>query len=163
MLCYNVTNTTTSSRHRVCKIASKKLINLQDLTIWAQIHECAPKFTLREKWIEPLLQFRRLSRQRDMIHNTTTADSAQSIRHHSNPQSVSVHVQTRWSKNPLTAFRNNGSLARASTDLHVLYGQAISLAIMGATEEEAMAGFKAAWEGEYAQWRFHLQFARTGW
>ncbi|KAG9377877.1 hypothetical protein PtrSN002B_002443 [Pyrenophora tritici-repentis] len=151
------------SWHRVCKAASKKLVNLQSLTIWAQIHDCAPKFTLREKWIEPLLQFRRLNRQKDLTRKAATAESAQSIGSCSCLQSVTVHVQTRWSKNPLAAFRNNRSLARASTALHLLYGQAISLAIMGAAEYEAMSGFKAAWEGEYAEWRYHLQFARTGW
>ncbi|CAA9964643.1 hypothetical protein PTMSG1_08002 [Pyrenophora teres f. maculata] len=151
------------SWHRVCKAASKKLVNLQNLTIWAQIHDCAPKFTLREKWIEPLLQFRRLNRQKEMTSKAATAESAKFVGRRSSLQSISVHVLTRWSKNPLAAFRNNRSLARASTALHILYGQAISLAIMGATEDEAMSGFKAAWEGEYAQWRYHLQFARTGW
>jgi len=163
ILCRQLTNITTSYRRRVCKTASKKLVNLQHLTIWAQIHDCAPKFTLREKWIQPLLQFRRSSRQREMAGNTATADPAQSIRRHSTFQSVNVHVQTRWSKGTLAAFRNNRRLARASTALHVLYGQAISLAIMGATEDEAMAGFKAAWEGEHTEWRYHLQFARMGW
>jgi len=161
--CCRLTNITTSYRKRVCKTASKKLVNLQHLTIWAQIHDCAPKFTLREKWLQPLLQFRRSGRQREMTGNSATAGPAQSIIRHSSLQSVNVHVQTRWSKGALAASCNNRRLARASTALHTLYGQAISLAIMGATEDKAMAGFKAAWEGEYAEWRYHLQFARTGW
>ncbi|KAJ6267783.1 hypothetical protein PSV08DRAFT_373232 [Bipolaris maydis] len=38
------------SRYKACEAASKKLINLQQLQIRAQIHDCAPKFSLREKW-----------------------------------------------------------------------------------------------------------------
>lgn len=78
-------------------------------------------------------------------------------------ETVKIHIQTRWSKDPLEVFLNNQRLARASTELHVLYGQAVSLAIKGAREEEAMAAFNAAWEGKYKHWKHHLQFAPTGW
>jgi hypothetical protein len=76
---------------------------------------------------------------------------------------VKVHIRTRWSKSPLVAFRNNPELAKASTNLHLLYGQAISLAIIGAKEEDAIAEFNAAWEGEHTEWRYHLEFAPTSW
>jgi hypothetical protein len=91
-----------------------------------------------------------------MMKSKTDAEARSSIQ-------VDVYIQTPWSQRPLTAFNNNPGLVRASTELHRLYGQAVSLAIRGAKEEEAMAGFNAAWEGEYAVWRHHLQFARTGW
>lgn len=143
------------SRSKACKTASKKLINLQQLQIWVQIHDCAPKFSLREKWIKPLLQFRRLTYGKactnDHVDNSVLLET------------VKIHIQTRWSKDPLGMFLNNQRLARASTELHVLYGQAVSLAIKGAREEEAMTAFNAAWEGKYKQWKHHLQFAPTGW
>ncbi|XP_014555684.1 hypothetical protein COCVIDRAFT_101610 [Bipolaris victoriae FI3] len=145
----------THSWSKACKTASKKLINLQQLQIWVQLHDSAPKFSLREKWIKPLLQFRRLTsgktRTNDHIGNAVLLET------------VTIHIQTRWSKEPLAVFLNNQRLARASTELHVLYGQAVSLAIKGAREEEAMAAFNAAWEGKYKHWKHHLQFAPTGW
>jgi hypothetical protein len=60
-------------------------------------------------------------------------------------------------------FKYNAPLARASIDLHRLFGEAISRAILGSTEEEAMVGFKEAWEGKYHMWKHHLRFAKTGW
>ncbi|EUC44532.1 hypothetical protein COCMIDRAFT_27146 [Bipolaris oryzae ATCC 44560] len=145
----------TQSWSKACKAASKKLSNLQQLQIWVRIHDCAPKFSLREKWIKPLLQFRRLTCGKACTNNDV--DNAMLL------ETVRIHVQTRWSKDPLAVFLNNQRLARASTELHVLYGQAVSLAIKGAREEEAMAAFNAAWEGKYKHWKHHLQFAPTGW
>ena len=140
---------------------AKTLTGLQQLEIHVQLHGMAPKFNLREKWITPLLQFRRLTRAKD---EATAEVAAASVPHHQlRLQKVKVHVQTCWSKNPHTVFLNNRELAQASTHLHALYGEAVSLAIRGAKEEEAMAAFNAAWEGEHAEWRHHLQFARTGW
>jgi hypothetical protein len=124
---------------------------LQKLEFRVFVHDSAPKFSLREIWVMPLLQFRRLT------HFKTSAKRQSGL------QVVEVHVRTRWSKSPLTAFNNNHALAKACTELHRLYGQAISLAIKGAKEDEAMDEFNAAWEGEYAEWRHHLQFTRTGW
>ncbi|KAF1830026.1 hypothetical protein BDW02DRAFT_559923 [Decorospora gaudefroyi] len=149
------------SWHRACKAASKKLIGLQELEIWVQVHDSAPTFTLRESWVAPLLQFRRLTRSNES--GVDGGDPFQRTGRQPILQVVKVHIRTRWSKSPLAAFRNVRALAKASTDLHLLYGQAISLAITGAKEEEAMAGFNAAWEGKYREWRHHLQFARTGW
>ena len=74
-----------------------------------------------------------------------------------------VHLRTSWSKNPLFIFRGNTGLADACTNSHVLFGQAISSAILGATEDEAMADFATAWNITYRPWQFHLQFASTGW
>jgi hypothetical protein len=140
---------------------------LQELEVWVQIHDSAPKFGLREKWVAPLLQFRRLVRSKglgikDIPTKEEGANHAKSSRT-STLNTVKVHIRSRWSKSPLTVFRNNTGLARASTNLHLLYGQAISRAIMGAKEEEAMAEFNAAWGAEHTEWRYHLQFAATGW
>jgi hypothetical protein len=146
-------------------------VGLQELEVWAQIHDSAPKFNLRENWVAPLLQFRRLTRSSELATKESAtkeqvidgAKSSQPTQRQSTLETVKVHVRTLWSKSPLTAFRNKQGLARASTNLHLLYGQAISLAILGAKEEEAMAEFNAAWEGEHTEWRHHLQFAATGW
>lgn len=148
-------------RLRACKATAKNLTGLQQLEIHVQIHDSAPKFNLRERWIAPLLQFRTLTRAKDEA--TIKVATASAPHRHSALQKVKVHVQTCWSKSPLTAFLNNRKLAQASTHLHVLYGEAVSLAIKGAKEEEAMTAFNAAWEGEHAEWRHHLQFAQTGW
>ncbi|KAF1945492.1 hypothetical protein EJ02DRAFT_500747 [Clathrospora elynae] len=144
------------SWHRACKALSKKLVGVQHVAIWLHIHSSAPKFNLREKWVAPLLHFRRLTTKK-----TTPT-------HHGHKSSggldtVAIHIRTPLSRSPLTTFTNNRALAKASTHLHLLFGQAISLAILGATQKEAMTAFNMAWEGEYAQWRHHLQFAQTGW
>ncbi|USP75363.1 hypothetical protein yc1106_02637 [Curvularia clavata] len=154
-------------RHRqswikVCKVASKQLVGLQELQVWVQLHDSAPKFNLREKWIQPLLQFRRLTTSQQLQRNDHSGTAEASLR----PvtlQTVEIHVRTRLSRNPLAMFLNNHKLSRASTELHLLYGHAVSLAIRGAREEEAMAAFNAAWEGKHKRWNHHLQFARTGW
>ncbi|EOA80699.1 uncharacterized protein SETTUDRAFT_35625 [Exserohilum turcica Et28A] len=151
-----------------CKAASKKLTGLQELQVWAQLHDSAPKFSLREKWITPLLQFQRHTRCTSRMKAVddaaaATASPKANDTHTSYLENVQVHIRTRWSHSPLTAFLNNKRLAQASTELHVLYGHAVSLAIKGAKEEEAMAAFDAAWGGKYRQWRHHLQFAQTGW
>lgn len=143
---------------RACNTASKKLVSLQKLEVWIQSHHCAPRFNLREPWIAPLLQFRRLAR----VHQS--ADTAESYRSRSVIlESVQVHIRTRWSKSPLVAFNGNRELARACTDLHLLFGEAVSHAVQGATAEQAMADFNAAWTCKYNPWRHHLQFASTGW
>ncbi len=47
--------------------------------------------------------------------------------------------------------------------LHRLFGEAISLAILGASEEDAMAGFKEAWDGRHKEWQHHLNYSDTDW
>ena len=153
-------------RQRACKAASKKLVRLRELEVWVQIHDSAPRFSLRENWVAPLLQFRRLTRSNEPTTKEMAVESAkptQPTQRQSALQTVKVQVRTRWSKSPLTAFNNIQGLARACTKLHLLYGQAVSLAILGAKEDKAMAEFNAAWEGEHTVWRHHLQFAATGW
>jgi hypothetical protein len=111
--------------------------------------------------VAPLLQFRRLARSKELVEADTKASPLPGRQ--STLNTVKIHVRTRWSKSPLVAFRGKQGLARASTNLHLLYGQAVGLAIMGAKEEEAMAEFNAAWGGEHTEWRYHLQFGPTGW
>ena len=147
-------------RSKICKTASKQLTGLHELKVWVQVHDSAPKFSLREKWLQPLLQFRRLTSQQPRKHDND--DAVASFR----PvtlEAVEIHILTRWSRDALAMCLNNHRLAQASTELHVLYGHAVSLAIRGAKEEEAMAAFNATWKGKYKCWNHHLQFARTGW
>lgn len=144
---------------RACKAVSKNLVGLRSLEVWVQVHDCAPKFNLRQKWLAPLLQFRRLTYTPESMNDTERSSS----RIKQGLVDVKIHFQTRWSKPPLDAFGGNRPLAKASNNLHLLYSQAISLAILGAKEEAAMAKFFKAWDGEYAMWKHHLQYAKTGW
>jgi len=144
---------------RICRAASKKLFGLKSLELWVHVHDCAPKFNLRQKWLVPLLQFRRLK-----CTPKSTMDTGYSLQQHQpGLVDVKVHVRTRWSKSPLNTFNGNQPLARASKELHSLFSCAIGLAILGSKEKVAMARFEEAWEGEYAMWKHHLQFASTGW
>jgi hypothetical protein len=138
-----------------CKHISKTLLHLQELEIWVHVHENAPKFNLREKWVMPLLQFRRLTcaSMPDEVANTSQARAG-------SLHIVKIHIRTPCST---YHFGGNQQMVKASTDLHLLFGEAVSLAILGVKEKAAMAGFTDAWEGKYSQWRHHLGFARTGW
>jgi hypothetical protein len=130
---------------RACNAAAKKLSNLRLLKISARIHHDPLRFDLRQTWVVPLLQFRRL---------TCTPTHRKSL------EVVKVVFRTRLSG---SQFAGNHALAKASEDLHRLLGTAVGRAILGAKEEEAMAEFKSAWEGKYAMWQYHLGFGKTGW
>jgi hypothetical protein len=125
-----------------------------------QIHDTAPKFSLREKWLKPLLQFRRLADSKELSSHNTASNPL--VDRQSGIQIAKVHVWTRWARNIEALWAGNKRLIEASKDLHLLYGQAIGLAITGSTEETAMAGFNAAWKGKYAEWRTHLVLVRGG-
>jgi glutamate/tyrosine decarboxylase-like PLP-dependent enzyme len=71
-----------------------------------------------------------------------------------------VHVETHWTKNVELYWADNRRLVEASKDLHQLFGQAVGLAIIGSTEQAAMAGFNAAWREKHAEWRNHLPLVR---
>ncbi|KAF2630842.1 hypothetical protein BU25DRAFT_438033 [Macroventuria anomochaeta] len=139
-----------------CKVASKSLACLRELEVDVWINEDAPKFNLRQKWLQPLLKFRRLTR--DNLQGSTGSKSLLQKPH--TLDSVRIRVKTRlWAHN----FEMNIRLAKACKHLHRLYGQGISSAILGAKEEEAMAKFNNAWNNKYRIWQHHLGFARTGW
>jgi hypothetical protein len=141
-----------------CKTAARKLIGLHSLRIWIRVTNSLLRFNLREIWILPVLQFRRLTQVPTSADGPSTSDAleAQPLK----LACVEVDFRTIHSGRD---FRGNQPLAKASEDLHILFGEAIRLAILGAKEGEAMAGFNAAWEGEYAIWQYHLGYGRTGW
>jgi hypothetical protein len=119
-----------------------------------------PKFTLHEEWLQSLLQFRRLAGSGKPASQNGASHLL--VQRQSGIQVAKVHVQTGWTRDPDFFFYGNVRLTQASNHLHQLYGEAIALAITGATEEAAMAGFNAAWEGEYAEWQDRLRLTRTG-
>ncbi|KAJ4984475.1 hypothetical protein SVAN01_10027 [Stagonosporopsis vannaccii] len=145
------------SWNRVCKVASKSLTCLQELRVDVWINQDAPKFNLRQKWLQPLWQFRRLAckvPQEDLAGAGLLLEKLYRL------GSVHVRVKSRlWAHN----FEGNARLANACKHLHRLYGHGISKAILGAKEEEAMSAFDKAWNKRYHLWQHHLGFARTGW
>lgn len=142
---------------RVCKAAAKSFTNLQELDVDVWINEDAPKFNLRQKWLQPLLQFRRLTCDGQ---NEQSPDGAFLAQKPKTLTTVRVRVKTRlWAHD----FNNNPPVAKACKDLHRLYGKGISNAILGAKEDDAMGLFNKAWEGKHKIWQHHLGFARTGW
>ncbi|KAH6009307.1 hypothetical protein HBI84_048840 [Parastagonospora nodorum] len=126
---------------RACTAASKKLVSLQSLRIWICVLDSPLRCNLREAWVLPLLQFRRLTRDTQTL------------------KAVDIDFRTGLSG---FSFANQ-PLRHASEDLHRLFGQAIRLAILGAKEEVAMKGFNEAWEGEHEMWQYHLGYGKTGW
>ncbi|KAF1929704.1 uncharacterized protein M421DRAFT_4153 [Didymella exigua CBS 183.55] len=142
---------------RACKVAAKSLTCLRELDVDIWINEDAPKFNLRQKWLQPLLKFHRItcdSHQQESTHNRSRAIKTKSL------EAVKVRVKTRlWAHN----FEGRFHVAKACKDLHRLYSLGISKAILGAKEEEAMVLFNKAWEGKHKDWQHHLGFVRTGW
>jgi hypothetical protein len=132
----------TKSWRRTCAHVSKTLINLHTLKIYIKLHHDPLRFNLRQPWVAPLLQFRRLTQRNTKL------------------QTIGIDFKTRLSGNQ---FFGNHPLIKASEDLHQKFGNAISKAIRGVKEEEAMKEFKEAWEGEHAMWQYHLGFGKTGW
>jgi hypothetical protein len=142
----------------VCKAVVRQLVNLQELHLWMYITDSPLFFDLRQEWLSPLLPFRRccLAGGTDALKAAKPKEgTAKGL------ALVSVYFDTWWSRPD--AFFDRPSLTRASADLHRLFGNAIRWAILGESEEKAMAEFKEAWEGEYAQWQHHLQFSTTRW
>ncbi|KAF2854837.1 hypothetical protein T440DRAFT_244249 [Plenodomus tracheiphilus IPT5] len=142
---------------RACRSAAKRLITLKSLEVWLYVPDMAPKFSLREPWLAPLLHFRRLTLPKSTNDTLTPFIQTRNLVH------VMVHVRTRLSACSKYHFDGSPALISACTELHVLFGEAINRAILGANEEEAMARFNGAWERKYNRWHHHLQFARTGW
>lgn len=152
-----------SSWSRACRSAAKKLLNLKTLEVDIHHPNHAPKFNLREPWLLPILQFRRLSRKSKASVENTQPSSLALTHLEAQANKTLTNVRVRISTTCSDSFGGNDALTRASRHLHELFGQAVELAIRGAGEEEAMEGFMEAWEGRYAVWKHHLQFARTGW
>lgn len=143
---------------RACNAASKKLVGLRELKIWIRVHDHPPRFSLRESWVLPLLQFRRLRQAASLVGGNSALDKPEP--HERKLSTVDIDLRTKWSGN---CFGGNQELAKASEDLHCLFGGAIRSAILGAKEEVAMMAFNTAWNEEYQVWQFHLSFAQTGW
>ncbi|CAO2649081.1 Nn.00g100300.m01.CDS01 [Neocucurbitaria sp. VM-36] len=143
------------------KTASKTLLNLEHLEVLVYVSQFPLHFDLHEQWVGPLLQFRRLTRPPKLAHGSTTSDL--STQEQKKLKIAHVHIQSLCSKLPLAWFNGNAELARACLDLHHLFGQSVSFAILGANEVEAMAEFNTAWRVKYRRWQYHLGFAKIGW
>jgi hypothetical protein len=140
-----------------CTSISKKLTGLQELEIWIYNSHPAPKFNLSVDWIQPLIQFRRLTTSPEMIDNAWHYNNQLA---HPTLKTVNVHVDT----NTAALFDpKNDVLTNVAMELHRLFGRAISLAILGHTADEAMEEFDAAWTGKYRLWQYHLGYGRIRW
>jgi hypothetical protein len=137
---------------------SKRLMGLQNLKIRVRVNDYSPRLNLREPWVLPLLQFRRLtcaSKTGEGCTNGGTDGTRQNML-----DVVIIDFRTSvfgWQ------FDGHQELAKASEALHRLFGHALSSAILGAKEEEAMADFNEAWNGKYRMWQYHLGFGKTRW
>ncbi|KAF2474839.1 uncharacterized protein BDR25DRAFT_384230 [Lindgomyces ingoldianus] len=145
-----------------CKAISKTLSGLEELQIWLRVNDTPLYFDLRQRWVQPLLQFRRLTCPRNVIvqkpHRSSLDQPRRSV---PRLKVVHIHFTTHWSSH--TVFPGNSRLADASMDLHDLFAEGISRAILGSNEEEAMTDFREAWEGKHAAWQHHLNYSNTGW
>lgn len=146
----------TKSWIRACKATAKKLVGLGELTIWVRVQDSPPRFSLHEPWVLPLLQFRRLSVNPQTAEEASGLDVAKRLG--SKLGTVNINFRTVWSG---WTFNGNQELAKASEELHGLFGDAISSAILGAKEEAAMRALNKAWNKKHAGWQHHLGFIQT--
>jgi hypothetical protein len=146
---------------RACKAAAESLTGLKELTLWIHANSTPVHLTLRETWLLPLLHFRRLAYRPDPQENADTAPSTLDRGGQGHGlDTVHISFRTYLSNN---SSLGSGDLAKASDDLYRLFARAISLALLGACEGEAMHDFTCAWMGKYAHWQHHLGYASTGW
>ncbi|KAH6612669.1 hypothetical protein C7974DRAFT_406071 [Boeremia exigua] len=143
---------------RVCKSAAKSLTSLRELHIDLWINECAPKFDLRQKWLQPLLEFRR-PRPRCTDHEELST-AGKALREPRTLVEVQVIVYTHFYAH---SFDSNVPLAAACKHLHRLFAHGIGKYIYGWKERNAMRQFDRAWNEDYYVWQHHLGFASTGW
>jgi len=147
-----------------CKAASKTLVNLKELQVYLKVNTSPLTFDLRQRWLEPLLQFRRLSCAGKSKAAKDVAVITSGEPKPSTPlRVVKIHFKTYWSGPHALIRHADPVLVDANTDLHHIFARAISRAILGANEEKAMAEFKEAWECKYQRWHHHLAFSYTGW
>ncbi|KAF2112820.1 hypothetical protein BDV96DRAFT_613861 [Lophiotrema nucula] len=123
----------------ICRTLSKSLASLQELHLKVDINETDFRMDLRQPWLQPLLQLRRMCNRRGDMGPSELPSSSGAV------------------------IYDNPRLAEASRNLHRLFGEAISLAILGASEEVAMTGFNEAWNGKYEEWHHYLNYSDTGW
>lgn len=158
MLHAEVTNAMFTFRQRACEAASKKLTGLRELEVCVELHHGPRKISLREKWMRPLLQFRRLASPKKAARGTVEPPPLDQRQ----PGLVIVKVKFRHLYANYASYAGLQGLDRAKRELYLLFGQAISLAITGATEEAALSGFREAYEGRHAQYRPYLPSSWAG-
>ncbi|KAF2710567.1 hypothetical protein K504DRAFT_466969 [Pleomassaria siparia CBS 279.74] len=142
---------------RACDAASRKLINLKELEIWLHVTASPLELDLRQSWLWPLLKFRRLARSRNTKGKADNAPSSGPL------QIVKVHFQSQWSKKHALTRNAIPEIANANIHLHRIFATAISKAILGCNENDAMKEFRDAWEGDYKQWQNYLGYSDMGW
>ncbi|KAI4663755.1 uncharacterized protein J4E78_004173 [Alternaria triticimaculans] len=153
-----VTNAMFTFRQRVCEAASKQLTGLRELEVCVELHHNRRQVNLREKWITPLLQFRRLASPRKAARRTV--EPLPLGQRQPGLEIVKVKFQHLYIE--YASFAGLQGLDQAKRELYLLFGQAIGLAITGATEEAAMSGFREAYDGRHAQYRPYLPVSWAG-
>ncbi|OCK78700.1 hypothetical protein K432DRAFT_427099 [Lepidopterella palustris CBS 459.81] len=131
------------------KQISKELPNLSELRIWLHVTESPLHFDLRQTWVQPLMQFRRLTRPRNESGIPKTQPQ---------PSLTNIHVTltSRWTKRFIW---DNPELEDVCKDLHRLFADAIARAMLGWPEADAMVEYLDAWKGRYQPWQHHLKFS----
>ncbi|KAF2196307.1 hypothetical protein GQ43DRAFT_445245 [Delitschia confertaspora ATCC 74209] len=143
------------SWRRACRLVTKKVPKLQHLEICVHLNDM-PNFNPKADWVAPLLQFRRLTTP-PKPRTEEASNNEQSLTTSFKPvlKTVKIALTSRYSQRD---FFVQPELQRASEDLHVLFGYAISRIILGFPLEVAMDKFRQAWMDKYVRWQYHLSF-----
>ncbi|KAF2499202.1 hypothetical protein BU16DRAFT_453636 [Lophium mytilinum] len=135
----------------LCRQAAKLMVGLEALRVWVHVTASPLHLNLRERWVAPLLQFRRLT-----VPNANRKDGAGG---HGTQNALLKHVKVELS----SAFTHPFKWAHpgpetACFELHRLFGEAIARAMLGWSEKDAMVEWDEAWEETYKEWQHFLNF-----
>ena len=142
-------------KHRVswsdgCRAITKKLTNLRALELTVNWPDENVFLDLRQPFLTPLWQFRRLfSPGRAIMDNRGGVIATRTVK---------VIFNTHWSEDVYA----DPAVAKASEELHAAFGLAIERAICGWNSDDAMTELHKTWD-EHEEWHFFLSFMATGW
>ncbi|KAF2810417.1 uncharacterized protein BDZ99DRAFT_462992 [Mytilinidion resinicola] len=136
----------------LCRQAAKLMLGLESLRVWVHVTASPLHLDLRQDWVAPLLQFRRLTTPPNAARKNEAGG-------HGTQNPLLTHIKVELS----SAFTHPFKWAHpgpetACFELHRLFGEAIGRAMRGWSERDAMAEWDEAWEETYAEWQHFLKF-----
>lgn len=136
---------------KACKSLSENLTALHTLEVWYNHNETCPHYSLHKPSLRPLYQFRRLSCNHADADSYPLDSASECSDGTSKPlRTAKVHFSTAMSRELKQADALHriilSQVKEPRLEMHRLFGEAIALAILGSSPEEAFATIKAVWE-----------------
>lgn len=147
----------------MCRLTGKLLLGLEDLRVWIHVTAAPLHMDLRQDWVAPLLQFRRLTVGKSPSPSVSPCPSPKLIKVVTTGEAPHktrlINIDVKLSSTYTQPFRwAHPAPEVACFELHRLFGEAITKAILGLNEKDAMEEWEEAWNETYADWRHFLKF-----